>query len=360
MVLYYRLVFLGLFLLVLLLGLPLPVKASPLEVKLANQIITLELVKDNECFSPVEWPSEEISLNIIAEVIEKDERVFDLLKTNGIHPDVEAYSLLYDLNPNLKKIDPLPSGDSIKLPSIKGGEQLKEKLRNGHIIVLTVNKQLKDELSALAIKINSLYKQIKIKQNNSNKTKQKLIDYLADLADWFLYIRNKFLQRTGPPLRYETFLQIRNEAELLTHLMEKMLNSNRHLTRLQKNQIIAIHKDIELDIDKYENQMSGALPDGEPLYKVVVCIKGKNEERIKSIRVYYIANGLFREPLTNPPVDSLGFPNLGSGASKELPIKNYKIWGAKDGDPLHPLTTIFYLEVRPRDIDLNVDLTLLR
>jgi hypothetical protein len=92
--------------------------------------------------------------------------------------------------------------------------------------------------------------------------------------------------------------------------------------------------------------MAGELPPGEPRYRVVVEIRGNDQDSIRNLRVYYVVAGLYRSPIVNPPVKSTNFNGLGSGSEALLTVKDYKVWAARDGDPTNPLTPVVDLKVR--------------
>ncbi len=423
---YYNMIIFGLLFFVLLLFPIIPSKASTLEVKLDNYSITMEFVKDDEELLSEEWPKEDIKITTVTKVVVKNNRIVNLLKDNGIHSDNESYALLYNLNPELKRIDPLPLGSTIKIPKVIGGTLFEQKLKKGYIVLLTVDKQFKDELNKDVEAINSLSKpflphfkiteqclgileaksvpkdvieklknlqdkefevqhdflvaltrtlnnqkqteefqslilkqsrfiRLRIDRFENDEIKEDLVSNIEDLADWFTHIKRTTEQRTGPPLHQETLFSLHNEAELLKSLLDQMLKSEKKLNVTDSAQISSIHEDLKVEISKYDQVMAGALPDSEPVFEVIVEIKGNDLQKINNLRVYYVANGLYREPLVNPPVDTLGFPGLGSGSVKELPIKNYQIWAAQDGDPLHPVTPPYLLELRK---ELKVPLVL--
>ena len=83
--------------------------AAPNEATIAGRLVSISLVKADD-LSPAPWPDEASQLTTEVVVVQPNANICDLLTANGIEPDVEAFTLVYDLNPSLMKIDPLPGG----------------------------------------------------------------------------------------------------------------------------------------------------------------------------------------------------------------------------------------------------------
>jgi len=347
--LYRSAIFIFLLLIVALTYLSSQIEAAPPEVELAGRFISLDLVTDDDELTLTAWPSEQVSLDTDTVIVKKEDNITALLKGRGIRPDAESYTLVYDLNPKLDKVDPLPVGASLRLPKINGGNQLRQELARGRIVMITVDKRLKDKLRSNVEAIASLSPRFAALESSrfvNSGRKQETIKYVQELAAWFEHMQKTFFQRTAKPVRRVTLLQIVDESDILRLIFEQVLAPGQELGREKQEQIQALYKDIVEMIGKWDDVMAGELPSGEPQYKVVVEIRGNDPNKIKSFRVYYVVAGLFRTPIVNPPVRSANFNDLGSGSSATLPIKDYKVWAAQDGDPANPLTPVADLKVR--------------
>jgi hypothetical protein len=341
-----RLLLIHLLILAFCAWLPLSTKADIPETELGGRLVRASLVKAND-LTPEEWPSGAIKLATATVITRAGDSITDLLKANGIRADVEGFTLLYDLNPGLLKPDTLPAGRKLVLPTIVGGAELKQKLGHGYVVMLTVDKQIKDEVrsdAALIEKLAAGFAALPTARFANADRSQATIEAVKQLAIWFEHIQRTFAQRRARPLRRETLLVIKDEAELLRSMLEQ--SQTEPVSAATQEQILAIHNDIKVEIERWDNVMAGELPAGEPQFKVTVIIRGDNADLIKSLRVYCVVNGSFRDPPVNPPVRSRSFDSLGSGSSRMLPIKNFKIWAAQDGNPAIPVTAIKDLEVR--------------
>lgn len=341
---------------------PVSIAADVPEAELAGRLVSVSLIKAND-LAPAEWPAESIKLVTVSVVTRAGDSIVGLLKANGIRPDVEAFTILYDLNPTLTKTDSLPAGLSLTLPQITGGAQLKQKLDSGYIVMLTVDRQIKDDVRSNAAAIEKLAADFALLPPTrfaDPARSQITIDAVKQLAIWFTHMQRTFAQRRARPLRRETLVTIQDEAERLRALLEQAQTGQ--VSDADATQIRSIQRDIKVEIERWDNVMAGELPAGEPQFKVIVLIRGNNPDLINKLRVYYVVSGSFRDPPSNPPVKSRPFvSNLGSGAWKMLPIKNFKIWAAPDGEPASPATPFTDLEVRqpPTGNEVTIELSLL-
>jgi hypothetical protein len=308
-------------------------------------------------------PGAVFELHISPVKITPDDNVLRILRNRGIYPDAETYTLIYDINPGLDHLTSLKTETNIILPIATGNEAFSTALKGGHLVMITVDDALKQRLgtTVLALKrVSGEFEGQKKSRFPSSAEKRDSIALVKELSGWFEHIHKTIRQRTAKPIRRPTLSQIVDEAEALAALLEELVRSNQKIRAADLSKIKALHEDLEGLIKIWDQVMSGELPAGEPQYKVVVTIKGGNDDRIRSLRVYYVVNGLFREPPTDPPVRSASFDGLGSGSSALMAIKNYKIWAAADNDPGNPVTHFKDLMVRkPGSGDtIYVDLSL--
>jgi hypothetical protein len=322
----------------------------------------MDLVKDNDELEIVRWPAERIKLTIKTVIIKNDSGIDNLLRAQGIRPDAESYTLIYDLNQSLENLDNLPRGTRIVVPSVTGGPRLRQKLKSGYLIMLNVDKRLKDTLAGNIVALRDLSKRFAALNPISlaDPSRQKdSINAVQESVDWLAHMQMTIARRSAKPIRILTLRQITNESDILRLILEAAIKPGQRLMAADQKQIFAIHDDLEELLKRWDEPMAGGLPPGEPQYKVVVEIRGEDSAMIRNLRVYYVERGLFRIPIVNPPVRYTNFRGLGSGSWELLPIKNYKVWAAKDGDPTNPVTNPEDLLVRaPQPGDVNPPLVL--
>jgi hypothetical protein len=307
-----------------------------------------------EDLSPQAWPPQQIELKQVSATLTRDTNAYMLLQANGIAPDPGAFALVYDLNPALKDLNGLPPNTILQLPSIAGGEGLRELLQDRNLVELTVDPEIRHELNQHIEALQPLLPSIPQLTTDANAQSQ-----IKSLIAWYQLIEKRFKRKTDPPLRQPTLVELRNEADLLNSILATALHQSRQLTGDEQRQVAAIYDDVKLEITQYGQVLEGDAPKGQAYYSVTVTIKGVDPNLNKNLRVYYIYNGQFRTLPAQPPIASLGFTHLGSGQSEKLLMKNYWIWAAKDGDSNHPLTPPYPLRIESTSpTSLSVELSL--
>lgn len=320
--------------------------ASPVADIIGRQV-SLELVK-REDFSPVAWPNEKVILTVEDVEIKDGDSIPKLLEARGIVPDNESYSLFYDLNPQSDNLEQVVPHAKYKLLKITGGQMLEESLKKNWVLV-TLDKELKAELknnSKAMTPLAQRFSKIVERRFDTPQTSKSTKSYVKDLADWYDRIYKAIDKRRAKPLRKVSLLQIANEAEYLTKLLSGAVNSTRKISSADHAQIALIHQDVEAIINGWIETLGNELPPAEPQYEVEVLIRAKDSSAVGNLRVYYVINGYYREPPSNPPVRSSSFNGLGQRVSETLPIHKYKMWVANDGEPGKPL-------IKARDVYVN-------
>jgi hypothetical protein len=334
--------------------------ASPPSVELANRSVAMTLVKSTG-LSPVAWPDGRFSLAVSPMVLAPNSNIYSVLLEGGIVPDAEAFTLVYDLNPDVRSLGSLQSGSLLQLPKIDPAPELLQLKRSGYLVQLAIDAQLREELNEKGDQFQlaaASFKRLPPDRFVVSAKRSDTQQQVETLAKWYAQIKRSYLRHTGPPLRRQTLVQLRDELSVLESLVAKATNEGQKVTETEQDQITAIYKDVEIDMKKYGETLGPAGPQADALVNVVVNIKGQDLAFIQGLRVYYTVNGIFRDPPVNPPVVSYGFKQLGSGKSEALPIKNYRMWAARDGDPSHPLTPPLLVQIFGTQDSVPVDLSL--
>jgi len=330
--------------------------------QLAGRSVQLQLVRADDLVQ-VQDSTTEISIGVSSAPITKQTTVYSILQANGIVPDSEAFSILYDLNPSLKDVKNLELGAVIQVPKISSGNDLANKLGTVYLVALTIDPEIRQSLNKAIDEFQTTANHLAALSPDhfqSPAQAKSVQDDVVTLAKWYLEIKKSFLRRTGPPLRKLTLLQLDDEVHILNALLSRLPETGPKLTESDQQQLHAIYQDVESEIRLYNQTLANNAPVAEALYKVVINIKGDNPSLIDNLRVYYTINGIFRDPPENPPVISYPFRQLGSGKSEALPVKNYKVWAARDGDPSHPVTPPLMVQISPlggdkQEFDLSLN-----
>jgi hypothetical protein len=336
---------------IFLLSLSAPFSAQ--QANLAGRSVGMTLIKADD-LSPLAWPATQIELKTVSATSTADQNVYMMLQANGIAPDSQAFTVVYDLNPSVTDLDSLPPNSVLQLPVVTGGEQLKSLLRNGDLVRLTVDPEIRQQISQLAQSLQGFAPSVSQLSSDAQTQTE-----LKDLIAWYGQVDKRFRRRTDPPLRHETLLEMRDEADVLEKILAKAHQQQRQLTDNEKGQINAIHDDMKIEIDQYGETLAGNTPKAQSSYSVTVNIKGADPKSLENLRVYYTFNGLFRPLPAQPQIPFYGFRNTGSGQSDNLLRKNYEIWAARDGDANHPVTPPYLLRIDDTAVSpLSVDLSL--
>lgn len=310
--------------------------------ELAGRSVEIAVVKADD-LSPVAWSEGQIQLKQTSATMSLDSNLYIVLQGRGIAPDAEAFALVYDLNPTVRDINALASGASLQLPAIDDGRVLEKLLRDGDLVELTldpeIRQRIKERAKALGLLLPSIGDKI---ADPSTQTKIK------SLIGWYQEIDRRFNRRTAPPLRHATVVELQSEGDLLYAILAGALQKHRELSSDEQQQVAAIYEDIKIEISQFGQTLSSGAPAPQNFYSVTVKINGADSKLIESLRVYYTFGGYWPSSSQPPPSPdkNQGFPHLGSGTSENLLMKNYVVWASKDGDSNHPLTEPYRLKIQ--------------
>lgn len=291
----------------------------------------------------ISWPDSAIRLVTESVIAGPELNLSARLANNGVEPDVGAYSLFYELNPQVTKVLAIAPDAKLMLPKVLPGAKLQPMLADGsHLIVLLLDSDVRGDLNDASARLEKLAEgvgQLPATRFNSAQEQSSVVEQVHDLANWYEHIATTGRQRKGPPLNRETLQQLRDEAAALSSLIKPYVDGQTKLGAEDRAQLGAIHQDVEREIRRYDDVLSGVVPDPDSRVccSVVVTIRG-DPALVDHLRVYYTLNGLFRYPPPGPIPGSIAFTELGSGKSVTLRAKNYKFWAVRTGDPNHLVT----------------------
>jgi hypothetical protein len=282
-----------------------------------------------------------------------DDTIDSLLQSNGIYPDSEAFTLIYDLNPALKNLS-LGDGASLEIPRVANEDELSKLKASGYLARVSVDPELRGSLSQSIGELENLV------NRSAGLTSPTVQSQLTRIATSYAQIDETYRRRRGPPLRRETLQQLADEVTALNAILKTLVGTKKPLSGDDQAQIAAINEDLAQFMTHYDERMGGKSLMAEDSCAVIVNINGAKSTQRDTLRVYYTFNGLYREPPSDPPVRSSEWTQLGSGHSEKLlNDKNYRLWAASDGDPGHPLTAPFRLETTCGSDETPVDLSVI-
>jgi len=299
----------------------------------------------------IPWPDANVRLITESVAAGAELNLSARLAANGIEPDVGAYSLFYELNPQVTKISTIVLADKIVLPKVVAGARIGKMLtQSSHLVVLFLDSDVRSELNDASARqqlISQAFGRLPVARFNSSEEQSIVVKQVQELTNWYEHIATTGRQRKGPPLNRGTLQQLRDEAVALSALTKFYIDGQAKLSAEDRAQLDAIHEDVKREIRRYDDVLSTAFapdPDLTACCPVVVVIKG-DPKIVDQLRVYYTLNGLFRNPPPSPIPGSTPFTELGSGKSVTLRAKNYKFWAARESDPDHFLTVPVKIEL---------------
>jgi hypothetical protein len=264
----------------------------------------------------------------------------DLLLHNGIEPDVEALTLVYELNPQARKLSALTSGDTLLIPAAEGP-------LNTRPATIIVDGDLKESLSHRVEHLKASYAQAQTSIAGGSGT---IVRELEETIQTLDFIRLSILRRNGRPISRETLSQLDREALLLDTTLERV-SANHVYDATVVKAIKAVVMDVNIKAGAYTQIAAGKTPDRWPECRVIVRT-AKRDGPVQNLRIYYVPEALRNDPGSYRPFDRLSTPT-----ESMLPEADYIIWGAQDPEPT-PVTNQHRLEARVTKGDIIVDLTL--
>jgi len=307
-------------------------------VRIAERPVALTLVQSDDR-SRVPWPAGTVQIALKSIVATQNTIIANELEATGIDPDSNALSLVADLNPQLRNLASPRPGMKIVMLQVLATGALKEQLTSGHLLVLTVDPELRREIHDSVTQILTLGEQFPRLPSDVFTTPGQqalLVSQVGDLLTWYAAIRNASDRHKDPPMRRDTMQQLRDEARAFSTLLAKAVGEGQRFSPSDEEQIAAIHSDLEREITRFDDVMSGRAPvaDAPPCCAVVVDIvqghdDAQKREMIKGLRIYYVVYGMFHQPLDSSVQEISDL----TSARIELPPKTYCFWAALDGQP---------------------------
>ena len=318
-------------------------RAAESSVDIAGRKITLQLIQVSNR-APVPTPAGRNKISTQAVRAETGFSISEVLVKRGIYPDSGAYSIVYDLNPHIQDLNKTPAGTRLVLPVVVPGNDWKRKVDSGSFLVaISVDSDIYAQLFRNIASLHQVVPEF-LAANRRRAPRSASGDrtdtQVSDVMNWYDGIRSANLRRNGPPTSRYTLLSLVNEASGVEGLLRRVTNGGGDLTAADERQIGAIHRDIEAEIQRYSDMMSGSVPEGDdwPSCTLVAAIDGGNRSYTRKLRVYYTLDGEFHDP-PPAPLGSTPFPGLGSGKSDPVRAnKTYEVWVSPDGHPDQILT----------------------
>lgn len=318
--------------------------------QLAGLDITMSLVKYDDQTQQKEWPSESISL-VSESVPVNGKTIGELLNEAHIFDDVEAIGVVYALNPQIRELNRL-NISQLRIPKAQEGQNLESAFKEGFVVRLTVDKELKEQFNERVMRLGKLvqdFENLGTKRYKEPRTREFTIKSLKNISETLQRINERIIQRAGTPIPTEALKQLSGEAKLLNELLSSLTSSSKpRLGKAEQRQITAIEKDIEIKKRSFK-EVAGLEPPSRWGEVNVIVRTLKRGREVHGLRIYYVA-----EALRNQNEEVRSFSKLSSPSDQLLPSASYIFWAVRDSDPQRkPITN-----EQPRDVYQQAEIQL--
>jgi hypothetical protein len=304
-----------------------PVQDKVKQAQLEGLNITMTLRKRTPTPQQADWPAETVTLTAQSVAV-NGKLIHQLLMDNHIFPDVEAFSIVYALNPQIQQLSNL-TVSQLRVPVVQGGAGLKADFGSGFMVFLTVDKELKDRFVANVKELTIATQSVSSfgpERFQSPADKESIVTSLKSISDTLNRIDDRIIQRFGRPIPTEALSQLNADVELLNRMLISKVSSEAKINKKEQDQIAAVERDISVKRRAFTEVAAGGAPERWPEVKVIVkTLKGSSE--VPSLRIYYVPEALKEQ---SSEVHSFGV--LSSPSTQSIPEADYCFWAAKDPD----------------------------
>jgi hypothetical protein len=304
-----------------------PAGAYQREVQLDGLSVSIDLVKSFPDGNLVRicWPEEVVTVDSTS-VSVAGKTISELLRSNHIFPDVEAFGIVYSLNPDLKRLDRI-DGARIRIPIIKGGESLRTLFGDGFQVLLTSDPRLKKEFSVEVAGLGRLTEQLANLETNkffASDAKPRMISALNNVLSRLRGINTRIVQRASRPIPTEVVEQLLFETQSLNLALTKAVSTEQGIGRIEIPQVNEVAQDLEIKVRALTETASGSVPKRWPEADVIVRTLKQGQE-VPDLRIYYVS-----EASKEKPEKARSFGKLSSPSTRRLPEADYCFWAARD------------------------------
>jgi hypothetical protein len=301
-----------------------PLKAAafePVSTKLEGLDVTMTLVRRVAIREEGTWPNEQIALTVTSVAV-NGKTIQELLRNNRIFPDVEAYGVVYRLNPDLATLNDLSVAE-IRLPTVHGGQELERMFSNGYIVLLTLDVNVKQSFSKSVKRLNVLVQDPSHLDGGRFANSSTTVDSIQSvklIADRLNRINERVTQRYGRAIPAEVLRQLDGESRHLNDI----LSSKDKIGTMELGFIQIFQKDVDLKSRPFVEAAAGEAPARWPEAIVkVTTLRARHE--VPGLRILYVP-----EALQHYPEEFRSFGKLSSPSNETLPEADYCFWAIRD------------------------------
>jgi len=322
------------------------------KVRIEGLNITVTLEKHSDRVEQTAWPAQSTIL-IAQSVPVAGKTINELLLERHISPDVEAFTVVYALNPEIQKLRQLEVAH-IRIPVLADSSMLESIFAKGFEVFVTVEKERKKQFSDKVQILKKLIQEVSKfgpERFEGASDREPVISSLNTTATLIVKINERLVQRFGRPITTDGLAQLTGDVRLLDEVLSARTTPGAKILSSDKHKILAIENDVRLKSRAFsEVAAPGDPPDRAP--EVVVIVKTLNAKgQVPNLRIYYVPKLLKGQ---DDEVNSFGV--LSSPTMQRLPEADYCFWGARDPTKKR-VTSEQCLEIRidrPSEVQLTV------
>jgi hypothetical protein len=281
--------------------------------------------------------------------------IHELLRANHIFPDVEAFSIVYALNPEIKKLDELAVRE-IRIPRVEHEASLKPFFTKGFLVFLTLYKEKKDNFSANLKQFRDLAAGVPglaVDRFPDQASRTATLNSLTDTEAILNGMNKRIVQRFGPPITRGALDQLNADVELLNDLLGRNVSNGERIDKTEQELILAVEKDVRIKARMFRETAADRAPDAWDLVKVTVQALSQGQE-VSGLRIYFVPEAQKRRRDKWQTFGRL------TPTEEKLEEADYYFWATRDSDPTHaPITNEILKEIR-KDKGSQIQLTVIR
>ncbi|PYP84489.1 MAG: hypothetical protein DMF61_19985 [Blastocatellia bacterium AA13] len=329
--------------------------AQERQVRSHGMNITISLVRRNDRSEYKTLPNEPVNLEVESVAVGQ-RTIQEILTQNHIFPDVEAFGIVYALNPNREDLN-LIKGLDILIPKVDGGAMLSNDFAKGYSVLLTLDKDLKTlfgvriERFRASIATTSTLNPLRFLDSS---VRTSLTESLRRISVRLGQIDDRIMGRYERPIPTTVLIQLSSEIQLLIDTLSDVNSSDRPIGKAILQQVDAVRNDVEIRADAFTYVAGGIVPRAWP--KVAVVVKTLHSGvAVNNLRIYYAP-----EALKDKTEEAHSFAVLSSPAVQRLFEADYCFWAARDPKVI-PISNVVCHEVRLQSPDaVDIELTVIQ
>ena len=316
----------------------------------------MSLEKRTSGVEKADWPDETIQLTSQSVQVPAGITIHELLLAANIYPDVESFTLVYALNPELQDLRKL-SIPRITIPKIEHGPKLGAVFERGFQVWLTVEKDKKQQLNESVQKLTTLIETVSNFEAVKFQNPAVRDEFLTSLKSSLVIldgIAEQVRERYGRTIPQSMLLELNAETELIIKIISHRLTGASKFNGADQELVKKIDEDLKRKARAFQETANAGDPSPQPDTIEVSVRTVRGGQLIPNLRIYYFPE------LTKVPVGKFGVlttNNPNSPAKARVGNGDYCFWAVRDEAPDTRVTGEI---CRPLYLENKIELTVIR